>query len=35
MIGDKVGVPMTFLIYLVLMLVIGYIAFRRTTNLSD
>jgi len=34
-IGDNIGVTMTFLIYLVLMLVSGYIAYRRTTNLSD
>ncbi|WP_166255633.1 sodium/proline symporter PutP [Marinobacter salicampi] len=35
MIGNNVGVTITFLIYLVLMLVIGYIAYKRTTNLSD
>ncbi|WP_404369375.1 sodium/proline symporter PutP [Marinobacter sp.] len=33
--GNNVGVTITFLIYLVLMLVIGYIAYKRTTNLSD
>lgn len=35
MIGNNVGVTVTFLIYIVLMLAIGYIAYKRTTNLSD
>ncbi|MBS3803170.1 MAG: sodium/proline symporter PutP [Oleiphilaceae bacterium] len=35
MIGNNVGVTITFIIYLLMMLAIGYIAYKRTTNLSD
>ncbi|MDX1633417.1 MAG: sodium/proline symporter PutP [Marinobacter sp.] len=35
MIGNNVGVTMTFLLYIVMMLAVGYIAYKRTTNLSD
>ena len=35
MIEGNVGVSMTFLVYILLMLGIGYVAYRRTSNLSD
>lgn len=35
MIGNNVGVSITFLLYIVMMLAVGYIAYKRTTNLSD
>ncbi|WP_407657834.1 sodium/proline symporter PutP [Marinobacter bohaiensis] len=33
--GSNVGVTVTFIIYILLMLAIGYIAWKRTSNLSD
>lgn len=35
MIGNNVGVTVTFLLYIIMMLAVGYIAYKRTTNLSD
>lgn len=35
MIGNNVGVTITFIVYLLLMLGIGYVAWKRTSNLSD
>lgn len=35
MVGNNLGVTITFLLYIVMMLAIGYIAYKRTTNLSD
>nr|WP_111495867.1 sodium/proline symporter PutP [Marinobacter bohaiensis] len=35
MVGSNVGVTVTFIIYILLMLAIGYIAWKRTSNLSD
>ncbi|WP_166265479.1 sodium/proline symporter PutP [Marinobacter caseinilyticus] len=35
MIGNNVGVTITFLIYIAMMLALGYIAYKRTSNLSD
>lgn len=35
MIGNSVGVSITFIIYILLMLGIGYVAWKRTSNLSD
>lgn len=33
--GNNVGITITFLLYIVMMLAVGYIAYKRTTNLSD
>ncbi|MEO9524890.1 MAG: sodium/proline symporter PutP [Marinobacter alexandrii] len=35
MIGNSVGISITFLAYILLMLGIGYVAWKRTSNLSD
>ncbi|MDL0429960.1 sodium/proline symporter PutP [Marinobacter sp. TBZ242] len=35
MIGNSVGVTITFILYIFLMLGVGYVAWKRTTNLSD
>ncbi|MDX1598546.1 MAG: sodium/proline symporter PutP [Marinobacter sp.] len=35
MIGNSVGVTITFIFYILLMLGVGYVAWKRTTNLSD
>lgn len=35
MIGNNLGVTLTFVVYLLLMLGIGYVAWKRTSNLSD
>ncbi len=35
MVGSNVGVSVTFILYMLLMLGIGYVAYKRTTNLSD
>ena len=35
MIGNRVGISITFLAYILLMLGIGYVAWKRTSNLSD
>ncbi|PAV26786.1 sodium/proline symporter [Tamilnaduibacter salinus] len=35
MVENTLGVSLTFVVYIVMMLVIGYIAWRRTSNLSD
>ncbi|MEQ9544993.1 MAG: sodium/proline symporter PutP [Marinobacter sp.] len=35
MIGNSVGVSITFIFYILLMLGVGYVAWKRTTNLSD
>ncbi|MFW5825618.1 MAG: sodium:solute symporter family transporter, partial [Marinobacter sp.] len=35
MVENNLGVIVTFVLYLVLMLAIGYVAWKRTTNLSD
>ncbi|MEQ5834479.1 sodium/proline symporter PutP [Marinobacter sp. NFXS9] len=35
MVGNNLGVTLTFIVYILLMLAIGYIAWKRTSNLSD
>ncbi len=35
MIGNSLGISITFLVYILLMLGIGYVAWKRTSNLSD
>ncbi len=35
MIGNSLGISVTFLVYILLMLGIGYVAWKRTSNLSD
>ncbi|SFR49037.1 sodium/proline symporter [Marinobacter daqiaonensis] len=35
MVGSNVGVTVTFVLYILLMLAIGYVAYKRTSNLSD
>lgn len=35
MVENTLGVSLTFVVYIIMMLVVGYIAWRRTSNLSD